>query len=180
MIIQESAVPASRWVVGFPENREYSIDVREFLVNDRIELIRYTIQEDLKNFISKVGGNWELFTSRKEKSFDYRADMIAAWVSEYIRYAEREGKDPWKFPDEILFVKEGDCEDRAFLIASLMLGSGISNFNIRLALGKVHTESTAEGKNEYDHMWVMYKDESGRWNVIEPLSLRENTTKKTA
>jgi Transglutaminase-like superfamily len=177
VIIHDSVVPSSRWVVGYPEtSREYSIDVREFLITDRNEIIKCALQDDLKNYISAIGGDWELFNARREKAFDYKVDIITAWVSEKIKYVAREGTDPWKFPDETLFVKEGDCEDRAFLIASLLLGSGISNFNIRLAMGKVHTEKKTGEKDEYDHMWVMYKDESGRWLVIEPLCTREHTT----
>jgi len=176
VIIHDSIVPSSRWVVGYPESKEYDIDVREFLVSDRNEIVKATLQQDLKNYIAEIGGDWDLFTARKEKAFDYRVDIISAWVSERIKYKARAVNDPWKFPDETLFVKEGDCEDRAFLIASLFLGSGISNFNIRLAMGKVHTEEKSGEKNEYDHMWVMYKDESGRWVIIEPLCLREHTT----
>ena len=181
VIIHDSVVPASRWVVGYPETKEYSIDVREFLITDRNEIIKCTLQQDLRKYITEIGGDWELFTARKRESlFDYRVDIITAWVSEKVRYVAREGNDPWKFPDETLFVKEGDCEDRAFLIASLLLGSGISNFNIRLAMGKVHTEDKTGEKNEYDHMWVMYKDESGRWMIIEPLCDREHTSRTFA
>ena len=100
-------------------------------------------------------------------------------MSEHIAYNDnkREGEDPWQFPDETLAVKSGDCKDRAFLIASLLLGSGISNFNVRVALGKVRTETTSGEPQTYDHMWVMYKDESGHWIVIEPLCLRAHTLK---
>jgi hypothetical protein len=68
------------------------------------------------------------------------------------------------FPDETLTLKRGDCEDRAFLLASLLLASGISSYNVRVALGKVKY-----GSIEYDHVWVMYKSEAGMWMLLEPL-----------
>jgi hypothetical protein len=76
------------------------------------------------------------------------------------------------FPDETLSLKLGDCEDRAFLLASLMIASGISSYNIRVALGKVKISA----KIEYDHMWVMYKNEDGYWMLIEPLVVRTGAT----
>jgi hypothetical protein len=175
VIIHDSIVPASRWVPGYSESRQYDIDIREFLISDRNELIKRTLQADIKQYLARIGGSWDRFTAREQGAFDYRVDIITAWVSENIRYKLRPGRDPWQFPDETLFVKAGDCEDRAFVIASLLLGSGISNFNVRLALGKVQTEGGTEGLSHYDHMWVMYKDESGHWIVIEPLHTRAST-----
>src|ERR1700712_3973225 len=89
IIIHDSVVPASRWVIGYPEKREYSIDVREFLISDKNELIKCTLQEQLKKFIASASGSWDLFSSLRPNSFDYRVDMIPAWVSEHIRYKER-------------------------------------------------------------------------------------------
>ena len=85
VIIHDSVVPASRWVVGYPETKEYSIDVREFLITDRNEIIKCTLQQEIKKYIAEIGEGWELFTARKAKAFDYRVDIITAWVSEKVQ-----------------------------------------------------------------------------------------------
>lgn len=168
-IVHECIVPSSRPVVGLNNNMQYDIDVREFLVTEHNEIMKRTIHEDIKNYIrSQPGGNWQFFESRERGSFDYRADIIRTFVSETIIYEAKPDKDPWLFPDETLSVKKGDCEDRAFVIASLLVASGVSSYNVRVALGKV---TTLEGKS-FDHMWVMYKNEDGRWILIEPLIVR--------
>jgi predicted transglutaminase-like cysteine proteinase len=64
-------------------------------------------------------------------------------------------------PDETLKLRSGDCEDRALLIASMLLASGISSFNVRVALGKFRAWM-GEEHDDFGHVWVMYKDESGR------------------
>jgi len=168
-IVHECIVPSSRPVVGFHGKKKYDIDVREFLITERNEIMKRTIQKDIKkHLLSQPGGNWEFFGSRLRGSFDYRADVIRTFVSETISYEAKRGRDPWLFPDETLFVKKGDCEDRAFVIASLLISSGVSSYNVRVALGKV---KTSKGRS-FDHMWVMYKNEDGRWMLIEPLIVR--------
>jgi len=112
--------------------------------------------------------NWELFTSRKEGSFDHCADLIAAFVGERIAYRYSGAYDPSQFPDETLSEREGDCEDRALLIASLLLASGISSFNVRVALGELCLYSNEGRRRTFGHCWVMYKNEAGQWLVIEP------------
>jgi hypothetical protein len=95
--------------------------------------------------------------------------VIASYVAQAIRYSARTGRDPWQFPDETLFLHSGDCEDIAFLLASLMLAAGVSGYNIRVALGRIRLSHLTGRSSEHDHMWVMYKNEAGRWMVIEPL-----------
>ncbi|TCV90627.1 transglutaminase domain-containing protein [Sulfurirhabdus autotrophica] len=166
-IIHESIVPSSRPVVG-QLTGGYDIDVREFLVSEKNATMHRTLEKDVKKFISKLeGATWELFSSRESGSFDMRANVITQFVSEKIKYRVTTGLDPWQFPDETLKLRSGDCEDRALLIASLLLASGISSFNVRVALG---TFRAWFGKKheDFDHVWVMYKDEAGKWQVIEP------------
>lgn len=172
-IIHECIVPASRPVPGYSRKiSSYDIDVREFLVTDRNEVMRKTLREDIKSFVlATPGANWELFQSRSEGSFDHRAHLIAAFVSEKIAYKAAR-KDYWQFPDETLWVKEGDCEDRALLMASLLLASGVSGYNVRVALGKLRVSLKSGKRREYDHAWVMYKNEVGRWILLEPLHLQ--------
>lgn len=174
-IIHESIVPASRPMPGSPRRKSsHDIDVREFLVSERNEVMRKTLAEDIKSFVrASPGANWELFQSRSEGSFDHRAHLIAEFVSEKIAYKAAR-QDYWQFPDETLWVKEGDCEDRAFLMASLLLASGVSGYNIRVALGKLRVSKESGRQREYDHAWVMYKNEDGRWLILEPLHLHRD------
>jgi len=172
VIIHESVVPSSRPVVGSCSTRkQYDIDVREFLVTADNEIMRRTLAEDITAFLKEIKGDPGLFKARGKGAFDYRANVIAAFVARKIKYHGRRGRDPWQFPDETLFLKSGDCEDRAFLIASLLLASGVSTFNVRVALGKVRHYRGQARPHDYDHAWVMYKNEAGAWILLEPLHL---------
>jgi hypothetical protein len=172
-ILHRSVLASSRPVPGYPRGTTYAIDAREFLVTERNEVMRRALEEDVRTFVltKMPGAGWDLFRSRAIGSFDHRADVVAAFVADAVRYVRRPGKtDPWQFPDETLAVRGGDCEDRALLIASLLLASGVSPYNVRVALG--HVEVTPAGRGRAlrrDHVWVMYKTESGRWALIEPL-----------
>jgi Transglutaminase-like superfamily len=171
-IVHECIVPSSRPVPGYLlKKSSYDIDVREFLVTERNEVMRRTLRVDIKSFVQTTpGANWGLFQSRSEGSFDHRAHLIAAFVAETIKY-KAAFLDYWQFPDETLWVKEGDCEDRALLMASLLLASGVSGHNVRVALGKLRVSKKSGKRREYDHAWVMYKTEDGRWTLLEPLQL---------
>lgn len=174
-IIHEGIVPASRPVPGYTRKKSsYDIDVWDFLVTERNEVMRKTLREDIKSFVqSAPGANWELFQSRSEGSFDHRAHLIAAFVAEKIAYKEAH-QDYWQFPDETLRVKEGDSEDRALLMVSLLLASGVSGYNVRVALGKLRMSSKLGKSQEHHHAWVMYKNEEGRWILLEPLHLHRD------
>lgn len=166
-IVHESIVPSSRPPVGHSKGN-YDIDVREFLVSERNVVMRRTLEKEIKKFIAKLPhASWEFFRSRDPGSFDFRANIIAEFVAKEIEYTPTNGLDPWQFPEETLALKSGDCEDRALLIASLLLASGISSFNVRVALGKFRTWTKGK-QHDFDHVWVMYKDEAGHWQVIEP------------
>jgi hypothetical protein len=172
-IVHECIVPSSRPVVGYSRRHAYDIDVREFLVTSRNEVIRRTLVGDVRALAEKHEGGWEFFESRKQGSFDFRAAIVMEFVSKAIAYSNGRAADPWQFPDETLKVREGDCEDRALLIASLLIASGISNYNIRVALGKMRLRKPNGRFADRDHVWVMYKNEAGRWRVIEPLLLKK-------
>jgi hypothetical protein len=170
-IVPETIVPSGRPVVG--GRKQYLADVREYLASDQNAVLRRTISRDIQKLVRRLHGKqgdryWELFRSREPGSFDFRARMVRAFVSEHIAYGKLDPSNPWQFPEETLVLRSGLCEDRAFLLAGLMLAAGISSFNIRVALGQVEFTSAAK-VTAHDHMWVMYKDETGRWLLLEPL-----------
>ena len=170
-IVPETIVPSGRPVVG--GRKQYLADVREYLASGQNAVLRRTISRDVQKLVRRLHGKqgdryWELFRSSEPGSFDFRARMVRAFVSEHIAYGKLDRSNPWQFPEETLVLRSGLCEDRAFLLAGLMLAAGISSFNVRVALGQI--EFTSAGKvTAHDHMWVMYKDESGQWLLLEPL-----------
>ncbi len=176
-IIHDSIVPSSRPVV-LRQTGWYDIDVREFLVSEDNAIMRRTLAQDVREFIENLeGASWELFQSRTPGSFDLRAYVITEFVGEKIGYRRTEGLDPWQFPDETLKLRTGDCEDRALLIASMLLASGISSFNVRVALGKFRAWF-GKKHEDFDHVWVTYKDEAGKWQVIDPVAHVAHSEKK--
>ena len=178
-IVHKCIVPSSRPAVGRSGPKsEYDIDVREFLVTERNEVMRRTLAENVPKFARKQGLGSDVLLSRSSGSFDLRAAIVSAFVADHVRYLTSKGRDPWQFPDETLFLRTGDCEDRALLIASLLVASGISNFNVRVALGQLRTTDDAGHRARHDHAWVMYKTEAGRWTVLEPHIDQTMTTKR--
>lgn len=169
-IVHECIVPSSRPVIGYTKKKQsYDIDVREFLITTRNEVIGRTLSTEIKDYANKRKKGWEFFQTRENGSFDFRASVITDFVSKEIKYAYSGGPDPWQFPDETLHVKEGDCEDRALLIASLLIASGVSSYNVRVSLGKMRLWKSHSSYEDRDHVWCMYKNEVGHWRVIEPL-----------
>lgn len=175
-IVHDCVVPSSRPVVGTSGNRHrYSIDVREFLVTERNAVVRRTLKRDVLAFCAKHLLDANILDSREPGTFDLRAALLQGWVSENIRYRRASGFDPWQFPDETLAVKRGDCEDRALLLASLLVGSGVSAYNVRVALGQVRTIGVRK-TSVHGHAWVMYKNESGTWVLLEFMERKRGRT----
>jgi hypothetical protein len=168
VIIPQPIVPSGRHVVGVRSRRSYDIDVREFLTSARNAVMEREVRKTIPHYLRARRGSVARFEARGPGSFDLRAAVIASYVADTIAYQARPGKerDPWQFPDETLAIKAGDCEDRAFLIASLLLAAGVSPFNVRVAFGRMVVDDTP-----HDHMWVVYKNERGHWALIEPLRL---------
>jgi len=171
-IVFDALVPSSRLPIGRTRGRGYDIDVREFLVSENNAVTKRALAQDLpRHFSQQAGLDLSAMGRRQAGDFDMRAHLIAAYVAATIRYKPTDGHDPWQFPDETLSLKSGDCEDIAFLLASLLLASGISGYNVRVALGRIVLHGAQGGTQRFDHMWVMYKCEAGHWLVLEPLRL---------
>lgn len=129
-------------------------DIRAWLSSTNSEVIRRALQE--------MG----LPQARDPGTFDLRAWKIWEYVAgnvEYITDKSSFGLDDfWLFPEETLILRKGDCEDSSFLLATLLLASGISEHCVRVVLGKISTPDGA-----YGHAWVVYQNESGRWCLLE-------------
>lgn len=115
----------------------------------------------------------------KEKgAFDYRALHVLQYVCSNLRAVNRGSRnyDTWLYPYETLAAGGGDCEDLAFLIAALLVASGISPYMVRVAFGYVRESgSKKETARVHQHAWVMYRAESGSWMLFDPLAMRVPT-----
>ncbi|AXS80048.1 transglutaminase family protein [Dechloromonas sp. HYN0024] len=155
--------------------KQYPMDVREYVATENNALIRQTLSKDVTAYMRREHMNKALFSQRRKGAFDYRVHVLTNFVSERIQYQTRRGRDPWQYPEETLALRTGDCEDIAFVLASLLLASGVSAYNLRVALGNVLTRHSNGQEISYDHMWVMYKAESGQWHLLEPLRQTPST-----
>ena len=177
IIVHNAIVPSCRPAVC--SDKYYDVDVREFLVSERNVVMRRVLENEIRQLIVEQNGDYDFFNSRKPGSFDYRTSMIAEFVSKKIKYKRSDKIDPWQFPEETLCLKSGDCEDRALLIASLLLCSGVSPYNVRVCLGKMQLFYNHSKKHsDCDHVWVMYKCEAGHWQVIEPANTSRHNVKE--
>lgn len=82
------------------------------------------------------------------------------WVAENIKYKNDsivwDVDEYYQTPYETLSKRSGDCEDSAFLLASLARASGIKDVYVVL------------GTADYNgHAWVMYK-RGKSWRILEP------------
>ncbi|HSO31270.1 MAG TPA: transglutaminase domain-containing protein [Labilithrix sp.] len=167
-VVFDTIVPSQRPVVG--GKTTYDIDVRQFVVTENNAVIRRTLEKDVSAYAALLDPRHgaERLRERGRGCFDFRARAVVGWVLNNIRYLAKRGRDPWQFPDETVALMSGDCEDIAFLAASLLLASGVSGYHVRVALGTVQGAAGAA----HDHAWVLYKSESGAWRLIEPLAVR--------
>lgn len=164
-VIINPVIPGKRSVVG--TKKKYDLDVRELILSRD----NGVILKKLRWIIDNLGQeDKNIFYNREKGSFDKKMAIVKEYVSHEIRYKPYDyAKDTWFFPDETISLGRGDCEDRAFLLASLAIAAGISNYSIRVIFGKIRNRTTDE---KYDHVWVMYKMESGMWQIMDPNDYR--------
>ena len=152
-IIRDTIMWDKRAVLGYP-SVYIPTDIREWVCRTDSEVISRAIAE------------LDLPTTRGAGTFDLRAWMIWKYVAKAIEYIEDKNAcgidDFWQFPEETLTLKKGDCEDASFLLATLLLATGISEQCVRVILGKVITEV-----GNFGHAWVVYQNESGVWCLLE-------------
>lgn len=153
VIIRDTVMWNKRAVLGYP-NMYIPTDIREWFSTPDNEVINRSIQE--------IG----IPKANVQGSFDLRAWNIWKYVAESIAYVtdkDAQGIDDfWQFPEETLILRKGDCEDSSFLLATLLLASGISDHCVRVVLGKVTSPDGVIG-----HAWVVYQNESGVWCLFE-------------
>jgi hypothetical protein len=166
-IVHDPVIPASRVVPGTGK-KHYPIDVREYLSIEGNAVIR----DALRRLLRRLDGSEKArFFSRRRGAFDFRARTVAAFVGGLAYMPTGRGFDHWLFPDETLANGGGDCEDLAFLLAALLEASGVSSYCIRVTFGSVIDHSDPGAPRRWDHAWVVYFNEGGVWEILEPLTL---------
>ncbi len=160
-----------------PNTRErYDIDIREFLGYNNSAVISRT----MRNIVDGLSPEEQaFFRSRKPGSFDFRAQAVLRFLSDHVAYKPRSRKfDSWLFPEETLAEGGGDCEDRAFLVAALLLAAGISGYCVRVVLGRLYNHAEIDpAQRSKEHVWAMYKNEEGTWQILEPQILHSGLSK---
>jgi hypothetical protein len=158
LILQDSAVERKRYVIG--RRQPITTDIREW--------ISFEDNVVMKEILGELKDEHGLPTSKKPGDFDRRAMVVWRFIAEQIRYVYDTTKykkaDFWLFPPETCQIRMGDCEDGSFLTASLLIAGGVSPFCVRVVLGRAFDES---GKCLGGHCWPVYKNESGRWCILE-------------
>ena len=153
VILMDTVMYDKRAVIG---NVRLSIptDIRAWLSSAKSEVIQCALNEI------------DLPSAREKGTFDLRAIEIWDYVAKAVQYITDKSafgfEDFWLFPEETLVLKKGDCEDSSFLLATMLLASGLSEHCVRVVLGRISTPDGA-----YGHAWVVYQNESGRWCLLE-------------
>lgn len=115
-----------------------------------------------KEALLLCGNSWmETFSSMviAPGTWDEIALQAVKWVADYIAYTTDTGLDNWKDPIRTLYDGSGDCEDGAFLTASLIRNMGVPYSNIRVYIG----ETSGVG-----HAWIMYRRTSdNQWVSLD-------------
>lgn len=167
IIRRDTIISNKRAVLGYPDTF-IPTDIRQWISPQRNLVI--------KRALSYIAGLPTLI-NKSEGSFDLRALLIWNFVisqTVYVYDKEAQGMpDFWQFPEETLMVADGagDCEDCSFLLASLLLASGISPFCVRACIGTIYQK----GKDIGGHCWPVYCDESGKWRLLEATLNKEQT-----
>ncbi len=152
-IVRDTVMFDRRAVIGYP-NIYIPTDIREWLGSTDSEVLKRALQEI------------RLPAAREAGTFDMRAWRIWDYVAQSVEYVTDKKacgmEDFWLFPEETLMLQKGDCEDSSFLLAALLLASGISEHCVRVVLGRVISSDGAFG-----HAWVVYQNEEGKWCLLE-------------
>lgn len=157
IIRRDTIINDKRTVLGYPDIF-IPTDIRQWIRPQRNEAMKETLDHisTLPSLIDKSEG-----------SFDKRAFLIWNYVISYTIYVydkEAQGlADFWQFPEETLTIGKGDCEDSSWLLASLLLASGISPFCVRVCIGTIYQE----GKDIGGHAFPIYLDEAGKCRLLE-------------
>jgi hypothetical protein len=152
-IFHDTIVPARRTIPG-TKIKNYPIDIREFISFSNNAIVGKAIKTATENLPDHL--RLQFYTDASGH-FDFRADVIFEWLRTLTYIPGKRSFDQWYFPEETLALGGGDCEDLAFLLAALLLQSGISSYCVRVVLGSVRVHDVTDSKKvkKHDHAWVV-------------------------
>lgn len=177
-IVYDPVIPAQR-TIPVAGKALYEIDVRQFLAIEGNAVLRGAVEKMSAGLSDEMKA---FFHSHTPGSWDFRVDVVRDFMRtlQYRQLRDRRAKfvtralEAWLFPEETLSLGFGDCEDLSLLMASLLDISGISDYCIRVAFGEM-VERSRGGERRWHHTWVVYKNELGVWEIIEPLAHTRNS-----
>ena len=98
--------------------------------------------------------------------------VTAQWVAKNITYTTDlllyGAAEHWSDPRETLHYGAGDCEDFAFLLASLLLNNGVDPSRVRVYIGTANGVGHAwvGYRRQSDDKWINLDATKGWWNSI--------------
>jgi hypothetical protein len=177
-LLLDTVVHRKRYVLAPGRDLCYCpFDVRRWVMPPEDELLGLVWQQLARGY------SRHLAVSSTPELEDAKAMVVWHFVVEHIRYTrENHSHDFWQFPPETLQLKTGDCEDKSFLCASLLLAAGIPADRVRVAIGVLARPGARPGSpseahcvearlGHYSgegHAWAMYQASSGVWCILEP------------
>ena len=129
------------------------------------------IAVDVKKFISTDDEIMKQIVSRyrlQKRDPDDTALTIQKWIVRFMtyKYDEVTSNVPefWQFPFETIQSEDGDCEDGAILMTTLMTHAGIPNWRVKVAAGFVQASPTAP---QGGHAYTLYLANDGEWRILD-------------
>jgi len=97
----------------------------QYPIEDMRTLNSFIVYNDTWSLIDQISDELWKLSSGEEDYAEIALDFVHNAIF-YMSDKESTGQDEfWRYPDETLFDKVGDCEDTAFLYASLLRAKGI-------------------------------------------------------
>ncbi len=125
-IVFDTSIPVSRKIIREQKTiTKFPVDIREFITIENNAVIKNVINK----IISVLPDDEKVrFYKNARGNFDFRVRKCQEYLKN-IRYSDAKSSyDEWQFPEETLVLKSGDCDDIAFMLASLIFSCGISDY----------------------------------------------------
>ena len=110
----------------------------------------------------------ELGIKKSDPNNDAKAEIIQKYVIDNITYVSDKTQhgfvEFWQFCYETIQLRDGDCEDGAILMASMLIAAGIPRWRVRIAGGLVKTGNPTAPMG--GHAWCCYLRESDSKFII--------------
>lgn len=159
-LLLDSVVEGKRTAVDhLGRARPCAFDVRRWILPPE--------DETMGRLWQRISRRVRRYLSQQRRSpRDSKAKAVWQFVVEQISTTkDTDDFDFWQFPSETLALGTGDCEDKSFLCASLLLAAGIPGDRVRVTIGAICSSTVA--KSLEGHAWTMYRDSRGSWRILE-------------